>query len=245
MCSKHSLLISRDGKIFDGFGIVHSHTVIADLHNINEDAMNKYECEPRFDAKKENIIGWYINIDSRVFDPENDAAAIESYLQRVYPTVKSWHYPTLDIKAFWPAWVRLCERYSWDYDLDLCDEDWVTQTRRAVAEIVTLFGDELTQEQIADLVGSLLYDDECLQKCRALCKKLLATQLYPYSDAITVRLVRRFKDAIYFGEANLVHFLLPYISVKDVYSASMELFERETRHLPQPLQRELRKQWEA
>ena len=46
MHEKHSFLLSAEGKIYHGFGVIESHSTIASYNGIDGDKCNKYEYNP-------------------------------------------------------------------------------------------------------------------------------------------------------------------------------------------------------
>lgn len=47
MCKDASFVQTRDGRIYDGLGLTHSHSAICALHGLDEDKLNKYEWNPQ------------------------------------------------------------------------------------------------------------------------------------------------------------------------------------------------------
>ena len=90
MCNKHSFLVDKNGKVYNGYGILESHTHIAKIHDINEDNCNKYEYDPNnTNDKAYGITG--LLIDSDVFTANKTVVdAIEKYITTTFPTVESW-----------------------------------------------------------------------------------------------------------------------------------------------------------
>jgi hypothetical protein len=90
MCNKHSFLQDKQGKLYHGYGLIESHTLIAKIHKIQEDICNKYEYNPN--NTKNNtyeIVG--LKIDTLIFEPSlSDTKQIVSYINKYFPAIEQW-----------------------------------------------------------------------------------------------------------------------------------------------------------
>ena len=120
MCEKHSFLLSAEGRIYHGFGVIESHSAIASYNKINEDKCNKYEYNPnKTDLWAYGITG--LEIDTEVFiasKPQIDT--LEKYIKTMFPTKEDFeNYSKFAVTA------EFLELLSKDGDCDV---------RSAVAE---------------------------------------------------------------------------------------------------------------
>ena len=90
MCYKHSFIVTKDNKVFHGYGLIESHTSICKMFNLNEDLVNKYE----YDPNKTNFN--YLSIkglddDSIVFLETNlTIKSIENHIKKYFPTLDNF-----------------------------------------------------------------------------------------------------------------------------------------------------------
>ncbi len=92
MCTRHSFILTRAGKVFDGFGITDSHTTIRELHGFsaNNDSVNAYEWQPPAGWPESD---WHLGLtkDLEVFVTKaSHEAAIERHIRSLYPTMAAW-----------------------------------------------------------------------------------------------------------------------------------------------------------
>ena len=114
MCNKHSFLVDKNGKVYNGYGILESHTHIAKIHDINEDNCNKYEYNPNNTANKVYGITGLL-IDSDVFTANKTVVdAIEKYITTTFPTLEAWtNYSNINTP------VTVLEQLAKDSDYDV------------------------------------------------------------------------------------------------------------------------------
>ena len=86
MCNKHSFLSDKQGKIYNGSGIIESHTLIAKINKVDEDKCNKYEYNPANNSCDCGIKG--LVIDNQAF--EVDGRLVEQYINKYFPDQKSF-----------------------------------------------------------------------------------------------------------------------------------------------------------
>ena len=92
MCQRHSFLLTRSGKILDGFGVTDSHTGIRELHGLKntDDTVNAYEWQP---PKGWPDADWNLGLtkDLEVFETKSShEAAMERHVKNLYPTMTEW-----------------------------------------------------------------------------------------------------------------------------------------------------------
>ena len=90
MCNKHSFVMDNEGKIYNGYGLIESHTTICSIHELNDDKVNKYEYNPNNTQHYSyGITG--LNIDTEVFTVTlNMSKQIETYIDTYFSDVESW-----------------------------------------------------------------------------------------------------------------------------------------------------------
>lgn len=239
MCSKHSLLINNQGRIFDGFGIVHSHSLIAELRDIDEDAMNKYECYPRSRYGSGTIDGWVINQDTICFDPKDDEAAILAYLHRIYPTVECWRDPAVDLDGFVPVWLAKCQKLGWsidDFDTPEGD-DWKANI---LSHIIQRYGDTLDSSSICSLLWFYLGDSVNTEAH----EDLIRTMLKCFKEEVKV-LKTMLCEAMEYCNNAAVALLVPYVEITALYVTKEEMLDDpEFQDLSHANQELLTQKWE-
>ena len=92
MCKRHSFILTRAGKVHDGYGVTDSHTVIRELAGLhaNDDTVNAYEWQP---PKGWPDADWNLGLtkDTEVFETKaSHEKAIERHILSLYPTMKEW-----------------------------------------------------------------------------------------------------------------------------------------------------------
>jgi len=92
MCKRHSFILTRSGKVCDGFGITDSHTEIREFHGLhaNNDSVNAYEWQP---PKGWPDADWNLGLtkDSEVFQTKSSHEdAMERHVRAIYPTMAAW-----------------------------------------------------------------------------------------------------------------------------------------------------------
>lgn len=96
MCERHSFVIDKEGKVYNGGGFEESHTVICLINGIKQDDVNAYEWQPPKgwpDANAfEGIKKDQINFDEK----SSHIKAIEQYLLGLFPTQASFETYFLD-----------------------------------------------------------------------------------------------------------------------------------------------------
>ena len=94
MCYRYSVIMIRIGKILDGFDLVHSHAVQAAIHQVNGDAVNKFEIslrETRRTRGKNKPIDWNIKLDTLNYaSQDNDYQALREYMTQRFPAITAW-----------------------------------------------------------------------------------------------------------------------------------------------------------
>ena len=92
MCQRHSFILTKAGKVFDGLGLTDSHTKIRELAglDVNDDSVNAYEWQPPKGWPETSwIVG--LTIDCQVFEPkQSHFNRIEAHLKRLYPSMVEW-----------------------------------------------------------------------------------------------------------------------------------------------------------
>lgn len=175
MCTKYSLVATRTGRVFDGFGVVHSHSLIAALHGLDEDRCNTYECEPLCaqDTADDYVLAfedWDFHLDELAYDvPKDENAALYDALRRRVVTYGDWKRTMPDIEGFWAAYLDRFKCKSLDW-LDCFYEDTAT----LFALIDAQFSSEELLQQYSTIVSatghacSLDLHDQLLQRFDAL-----------------------------------------------------------------------------
>jgi len=98
MCRRHSFLLDRNGKVYDGLGLTHSHTEIATLHGFastDHDKLNAYEWQPPRDwnGDKEQVFAG-LTVDRQNFEPKaSHDKALVAYLLKKFPSLAVWDAP--------------------------------------------------------------------------------------------------------------------------------------------------------
>jgi len=95
MCTRHSFIVTRAGKVFDGFGMTHSHTTIREIAGLSaeNDTVNAYEWQPPNgwpDAE------WHDGLtkDTEVFELKSrHLSAMKRHVRSIYPTMAEWNAP--------------------------------------------------------------------------------------------------------------------------------------------------------
>jgi hypothetical protein len=96
MCTRHSFLLDKEGRIYDGRGLTHSHTEIATMHGFKSskhDKLNAYEWQP---PKGWPNALWLdgLTVDRQNFEPKSSHdKAMKSYLTEKFPTLAAWDAP--------------------------------------------------------------------------------------------------------------------------------------------------------
>ena len=93
MCQRHSFILTRAGKVHDGYGVTDSHTVIRELAGLhaNDDTVNAYEWQP---PKGWPDADWNLGLtkDTVVFETKSShESAIERHIKALYPTMEAWN----------------------------------------------------------------------------------------------------------------------------------------------------------
>ena len=93
MCSRHSFLLTRAGKILDGLGVTDSHTEIRELHGLKntDDTVNDYEWRPPAGWPNAD---WNLGLTKylEVFETKSShEAAMERHIKMIYPTMAEWN----------------------------------------------------------------------------------------------------------------------------------------------------------
>lgn len=93
MCNRHSFIVTRAGKVFDGLGITDSHTTIRELCGMpaNDDTVNAYEWQP---PKGWPDADWEDGLtkDTEVFELKlSHLRAMERHVKKIYPTMDAWN----------------------------------------------------------------------------------------------------------------------------------------------------------
>ena len=98
MCRRHSFLLDRNGKVYDGLGLTHSHTEIATLHGFASaahDKLNAYEWQPPqgWDGSADKVFAG-LTVDRQNFEPKaSHDKAIASYLVKKFQSLAAWDAP--------------------------------------------------------------------------------------------------------------------------------------------------------
>ena len=95
MCTRHSFIVTRAGKVFDGFGMTHSHTTIREIAGLSaeNDTVNAYEWQP---PKGWPNAEWHDGLtkDTEVFELKSrHLSAMERHVRSIYPTMAEWNAP--------------------------------------------------------------------------------------------------------------------------------------------------------
>ena len=98
MCTRHSFLMDKEGRIYDGRGLTHSHTEIAVLHDFPSelhDDLNAYEWQPPegWDGSRSMVWGG-LRVDRQNFEAKSSHdKAIERYIVKRFPDMAAWDAP--------------------------------------------------------------------------------------------------------------------------------------------------------
>ena len=92
MCQRHSFILTRAGKVHDGYGVTDSHTVMRELAGLhaNDDTVNAYEWQPPTGWPDAD---WNLGLtkDLVVFETKSShESAIERHIKALYPTMEAW-----------------------------------------------------------------------------------------------------------------------------------------------------------
>jgi hypothetical protein len=95
LCTRHSFIVTRAGKVFDGLGITDSHTVIRELCGLhaNDDTVNAYEWQPPKGWPKSD---WEDGLtkDTEVFELKSShLSAMKRHIKNTYPNMDAWNTP--------------------------------------------------------------------------------------------------------------------------------------------------------
>ena len=92
MCHRHSFILTRAGKVHDGYGITDSHTFIREIAGLsaNDDTVNAYEWQPP-NGWPDTDYNLGLTKDMTVFETKSShESAIERHLKALYPTMEAW-----------------------------------------------------------------------------------------------------------------------------------------------------------
>jgi hypothetical protein len=93
MCNRHSFILTRAGKVHDGYGVTDSHTVIRELAGLsaNDDTVNAYEWQPpKGWPDADYNLG--LTKDFVVFETKSShESAIERHIKALYQTIEAWN----------------------------------------------------------------------------------------------------------------------------------------------------------
>ena len=95
MCNRHSFIVTRVGKVFDGCGITESHTTIKELAGLSaeNDTVNAYEWQP---PKGWPDADWEDGLmkDVEVFEVKSrHLNAMKHHVVSLYPDLATWDHP--------------------------------------------------------------------------------------------------------------------------------------------------------
>src|ERR1017187_9341135 len=95
ICNRHSFIVTRAGKVFDGLGFTDSHTVIRVLSGLhaNDDTVNAYEWQPPKGWPKSD---WEDGLtkDTEVFELKSShLSAMKRHVKKLYPSMDAWNTP--------------------------------------------------------------------------------------------------------------------------------------------------------
>ncbi len=90
MCNKHSFVMDRTGKIYNGGGFVESHSVICNMWSLQQDQVNCYEWKPPEPWPNEEwtrgLVKDYLTFDEKA----SHVLALERYIHETFPTKEAW-----------------------------------------------------------------------------------------------------------------------------------------------------------
>ena len=92
MCKEFSFLVTRDGRILDGFGLTDSHSTIREIHGLgaNDDTTNAYEWQPPKGWPEADFIDGLVE-DAEVFDLQSSHLTnMEHHVRSRYPDLPAW-----------------------------------------------------------------------------------------------------------------------------------------------------------
>ena len=108
MCKRHSFILTRSGKVLDGYGVTDSHTHIREIHGLKhtDDTVNAYEWQPP-QGWPEADYNLGLTKDNIVFETKSShESAIERHLKSLYPTMDAWSAgDTFRVPADITEWV--------------------------------------------------------------------------------------------------------------------------------------------
>jgi len=90
MANRHSFVVSKSGRCYNGEGNTESHTSICTLHNLVQDSVNAYEWQPPPNWPNAD---WEDGLtrDTLVFvEKSSHLDTIGSYLRRSFPDMEAW-----------------------------------------------------------------------------------------------------------------------------------------------------------
>ncbi|CAB4187185.1 hypothetical protein UFOVP1155_1, partial [uncultured Caudovirales phage] len=140
MCTRHSFIVTRAGKVWDGFGVTDSHTTIREFAGLhaNDDTVNAYEWQP---PKGWPDADWEKGLtkDTEVFFPKNShLSAMGRHIKAMYPSMTEWdsgnkirNFPatiggSLDVRGCDLKGVTLPATIGGSLDVSGCDLKGVT-----------------------------------------------------------------------------------------------------------------------
>jgi hypothetical protein len=92
MCKRHSFILTRAGKVHDGYGVTDSHTAMRELAGLhaNDDTVNAYEWQPPAGWPETDWEDGLVK-DTEVFTVKSShLAAMGRHLHTLYPTMAEW-----------------------------------------------------------------------------------------------------------------------------------------------------------
>ena len=95
MCKRHSFIVTRAGKVIDGYGLTDSHTTIREIAGLTaeNDSVNAYEWQAPAGWPNADFLDG-LTKDTEVFEPKaSHIRAMDTHVRTIYPTTKEWDLP--------------------------------------------------------------------------------------------------------------------------------------------------------
>ncbi len=98
MCNKHSFVMTKEGKIFNGGGFVESHSVICNMWGLQQDQVNCYEWRPPEPRPSEEWTKGLVKDLLNFEEKGSHVSALERYIEETFPTDEAWkNYRNYDL----------------------------------------------------------------------------------------------------------------------------------------------------
>jgi len=167
MCNRHSFILTRTGKVYDGGGLTDSHTTIRELAGLvpEDDRVNAYEWTP---PKGWPESDWTLGLvkDVEVFYVKaSHLNAMKAHVVSLYPDMDSWNKPDAIRDVFKTVKTLRC---------DITIPEGATLTAPALTEVagsvVAREGATLTAPALTEVAGYVVAREGATLTAPALTK---------------------------------------------------------------------------